>query len=618
MNGRVRECWREAARAAAVGALACGPILLALRDLVPGIATRIAPRNTDVALVLWLLDWGAERWADGLRGFWDAPFFFPTRAAMAFSEHMLLPSALMGAVRAAGGSAAAGYNLLLVSSFSLTSIGVYLLLRGAVRARPWLVAILALAVVHAPWRWGQLAHLQMLWAPGPPLAILFFDRLLHRPGRGRAAAFLGAYSATLLSGGYLAYFTHTALAATLVLRLGRGADRHRLGARWRMLAVTFALGVALGAAIYLPYISASRELRLVRSAAEMLALGARPTDWLAPSAANLYSGAVPRPWLRPEGALFPGFLLGVGALGGLAGLAMRPRRRRAALPLLGRAVVLSGALLAVVEFGAVFARFATVVPGLAGLRAPTRVHFFVLLAAAVLAGSALGSARRRFGARSPMRLAPFAALPLLVLEAWVRPIPQGAALEPERAEQLPPHVRWLGSHPVRAVAHLPFVSGEVEVARMWRARFHHRPIANGHSGYLARTFLYFRRECRTPMRAISSRCLDALDALGISHLVVEDAFRGLEPGDLRGRLDAALRKDAGQRAVLEFADDEALVLALRARGAGAVSFSDAAAPRAGSARRRSRRDGRRRRPRRRPNPGARAGRRRVAARTRRE
>ena len=549
--------------------MACAPILLALRDLLPDLAARVAPRNADVRLVVFLLDWGAERWSAGLGGFWDAPFFFPTPSTMTLSEHLLLPSALVALLRAAGSTTVAGYNLLLVASFALTAAAVYALLRGAVRARPWWLAILALAVVHAPWRWGQLPHLQMLWAPGPPLAMLLFDRLLRRPRRGRASAFLLAYAITVLSGGYLAYFTHAALLTTVLLRCARRADRHRWAARWKPLVATLLLGASLTVSIYQPYLAASRQLRLSRRATEVEALGVRSADWLSPSILNRYSGPALRSWWRPEGDLFPGFLLGFGTVVGLAGLALGPRRGRrcAHLSVLGRALVVSGAALAVLENGPVFAGVAKVLPGLAGLRAPTRLHFFVLLAAAVLTGRALATVRRRSGSRWAPRITGLAALLLLVPEVWVRPLPRSDGLEPERAGQLPAHVRWLGSHPVRAVAHLPFVDAHVEAARMWRTRFHCRPIANGYSGYLARSFLYFRHECRAPLGAVSARCLDALEALGVSHLVVEDASRGLEPGDLRGRLAAALRRDARSRLTLEFADDEALVLALRASDA---------------------------------------------------
>ena len=48
-------------------------------------------------LVSTVLAWDADRLAHGLRGFWDAPWLFPYRHSLAYSEHLIGDRALHGA-----------------------------------------------------------------------------------------------------------------------------------------------------------------------------------------------------------------------------------------------------------------------------------------------------------------------------------------------------------------------------------------------------------------------------------------------------------------------------------------------------------------------------------------
>lgn len=557
--------WTERGRqtALAVAGLSCcaiGAIVFHLQELVRQTGTAIGPTDGDPLFSLCLLEWGAQAWRHGLAGFWDAPFFFPSTATIALSDHGLLLALLHLILRIAGAGPALGYDLLLVASFPLTAWACFLLLRRAGRAKWWLAAALALAVAFAPWRWGQLPHLMMIWAPGPPLAIWTFDRLLANPRVGRAAAFVAAYAVTVLSGTYLAYLTHFALLAVALVRVGRRSDRRRWLARPVPLAGAAALTVVLGLASFWPYLAARRDHGERRKTQEILAFDTVATDWLAPSLRNLYAGVLPVAWRRAERELFPGALLTAGLLSALA--RESGRRRMPPLPLLGRALLAGGLFFVLLSSGRVYVLLAKVIPGLDGMRVPTRGQLFVLLAVATLAarGLARGTSATS-GRRTRTSWAAGVAI-LLALDLGSRPMAASDVCELERDAALPPHIRWLARDEVRAIAVFPLRGDSTEGRRMWRIRAHGKPIANGYSSFVPQPFRFLRSSCRSADNRLTGRCVDALDELGISHAVVEDAWYAAPGAALADRQGAALRAEVRDRLRLVFSDSQALVYAV--------------------------------------------------------
>ena len=79
-----------------------GFTLLALRPILHLGASHIAPDPYDPVFNLTLLEWGIARWKVGLAGFWNAPFFYPSQGATAFSDHLLELSAVGTVLRAFG------------------------------------------------------------------------------------------------------------------------------------------------------------------------------------------------------------------------------------------------------------------------------------------------------------------------------------------------------------------------------------------------------------------------------------------------------------------------------------------------------------------------------------
>jgi hypothetical protein len=106
----------------------------------------------DPALNCWILGWDAShltRFLGGnlyvLDGFWDANIFYPATGALAYSEMLLVQAVQALPVYVLTGNPVLCYNLLFLSTFVLSGLGMYLLVRdltgdprtGAARASSW-------------------------------------------------------------------------------------------------------------------------------------------------------------------------------------------------------------------------------------------------------------------------------------------------------------------------------------------------------------------------------------------------------------------------------------------------------------------------------------------------
>ena len=519
----------------------------------------IGPTAIDPYFNLYLLEWGAGHWTAGWDGFWSAPFFFPTLLATTFSDHLLLPAAIYAGVRSLGATPALGYNALWIAAFSATAVAVFLLVRRAARTSHLVALCAAVLVTFAPWRLGQLTHFQMLWALGPPWMLLAVDAFFRRPAPKRAAAVVAACAVTLLSGCYLAYFSLLLVAVLSAAHLARRTARARLKRHLALAVAVLLACLAIVVAVFLPYLEAKASLGMHRTNLEFERYGARPLDWLAPSWMNLYSGLVPAGWKNPERDLFPGLALTLGLAMTVVWRAAR-RRPRVPLPLLGRVLSLSAIVLVPLEFAVPFEALARFLPGLDGMRVPTRVHFFVLLGAAVFAAhglprllGALGSRRRRWALGAALLAAG-------ILDLSLRRLPADAFFAPEAFAAMPPYVSFLRASPARALAVFPLEGNEDDIPRMWRSLAHGKPIANGYSGYLSESFRALKRTCRFPKRRISNECIAEMRNMGLSHFVIEAAGSAAEEG-AAARLHSVVREGA-EGLSLVYSDRDALVFEL--------------------------------------------------------
>jgi hypothetical protein len=527
----------------------------------------VVPDDGDPWFNLYILEWGYRSLRRGFAGVWSPPFFHPTRGVLALSDHLLGPAVLSAPLRALTGSEVAPFMLLVVSSFVLGGFVTFWVFRRRGLSAPAAFAA-GLVYAAAPFRWDQLSHLAILWAQWLPLLVWAWDELLAGPTPRKAAVFVAAYALQVSGGTSLAYMAHLPLLVLLVLHRAEHGRELASRASLRVLAPTLLASAALAATFFAPYRRVSDELGLARSPEETRAFGATVTSLWQPSARNLYFS--PEEWngtFRAENALFAGFAATILVCIALLAIARRyqarPGERPEPLSRWDRAMLATAAASLLLCFPAVYLTLARAVPGLAGMRVPTRFFAIALLPIAWLAGRGLDHLAPA-GATAVRRAAAVALLALLLFDSTPRRL---TWVDVPAPESFPRAYHWLaGQRGVTAIVELPFAgSAPGEIDRMLYQTLHGKPLANGYSGYLAPSFLTLQRELSWPLR--ERRQLELLREHRISHVVVS----GMRAGRLaaRGRLvpmDAALTEGPGREAELVYSDEHNLVYRLLPAG----------------------------------------------------
>jgi len=408
------EAFRLAAALVAYTLLAA----LYLRPIWSVFATHISPDAGDPLFNLYILKWVAHEAHRGFAGFWDAPFFFPARNVLAYSDHLLGPGLAAAAFTALVPEGLPrwipAYNLLLLSSFALTGLATCFVLRRS--GFGWAAAWLGGAMyAFSPLRWDQLSHLQILLMQLVPITLWSFDHLLARPSGSRAALFLTCYLLHLSGGCYLALMIHVPLAVLLANRLPELRRRARWRAELPVLGATALAAAVAAGALFGKYRAVARAAGLHWGPNVMRTWGASVLSYLTPSRSNLYSGLLPDSLHRPENALFPGWLAsGLALLGAWdlwrrhrTGAGGATRGAAAGLPAWRRAVLAALPTLAAAGWLAGEARTWSIpVPGVLALtwlpRWATRNYSLPLALVALGAGGWLWL-RRRWGLARPLR-----------------------------------------------------------------------------------------------------------------------------------------------------------------------------------------------------------------------
>jgi hypothetical protein len=262
------------ARALAWTAVVClyaAMTLLYLRPIWRVGGDRLAPSLDDPLFNFYVLNWSAHQIRMGLPDLWNANLFFPTRGALALSDHLLGPAAQL----ALFSNPVAGYNFLLFTSFVASALAVCWVCRRA--GLSWAAAVLAgWMYAFSSFRVAQMAHLQVLIAQWIPLTLWFWDRLLAERTWKNAALFLLFYLLHMTGGCYLAYMIHFPMLALLINRL---ATEKRELFSLRSLRLLVPVGLIAGTALlvlFLPYVRTSKSLGLIRTDEEIWKFGATP------------------------------------------------------------------------------------------------------------------------------------------------------------------------------------------------------------------------------------------------------------------------------------------------------------------------------------------------------
>ena len=284
--------------------------------LVRHIGSEIASDLGDPVFNSWVLMWTGGQVLAALRvdfnaihQYWHGNIFYPEPLTIAFSEH-LTPQMLQGLpIFAATGNIVLVYNLLFLSTFVLSGLGTYLVVRD-LTGRPAAAFVAGLAFAFAPYRFVQMPHLQVMSSQWMPFALYglrrFFESRRRRPLAGAAAAIV----AQNLSCGYYLLFFPPFIAACALYEMVR---RLLLG-NVRVWSALIVAAVVVAAATW-PFVSPYFEVRAqrtdvgVRLAAEVAEFSADTHALATTSERSRLWGARIRALPRPEGEGFAGFTI---------------------------------------------------------------------------------------------------------------------------------------------------------------------------------------------------------------------------------------------------------------------------------------------------------------------
>jgi hypothetical protein len=392
--------------------------------LAPGLGRDIPKDLADPLLNTWIVAWGAEhvvRFLSGdlsaFAGFWNANIFHPAPLTLTCSEHLFAQAVQAAPVYALTGNAILCYNLLFLSSFVLSGLALFLLVRDLTGDS---VAAFAGGVffAFAPFRFEHGAHLQLLSLQWLPLALLGLRRFVAG-GRLVPLAWttLALVAHNLSCGYYLLFFAPFVAAWALfeMVRSGQLASARR----WLGLAASAAITLAASLPFLLPYREARQLEETRRSVLAVAQFSADLAGWLtATPDSRVWAPLLPGVD-RPENHLFPGLLVmllaavpfGSAAVGWFLSAAPRSRRRAALVFLVS---LLGG--------GVVAHRVPWPVPSLPAVAGPgftlTPVGLMLFLAGALGTALVVSAGSRRQAARVTRSYAGFAAA-AVVLGVWL-------------------------------------------------------------------------------------------------------------------------------------------------------------------------------------------------------
>jgi hypothetical protein len=524
----------------------------------------------DPVFICWAIARSAEHWLALFTGdldapvrFWHGEHFYPEPLTTAYSEHFAAHALQILPVWAATRNAILCHNLLFLSTYVLSGLGMYLLVRD-LTGRPAAAFIAGLAFVCAPYRVPSAVHLQVLSSQWMPFTFLGIRRYLAEGSRGWLAAGAAAWLLQNLSSGYyLIYFGPFAAAYAVTEVWARGLLRNwRI---WRDLVAAGALALAATLPFALPSLVLKIRAGFRRPLPEIASYSPDLLDWL-----NADPSLVVWGWLHwrvaPEVMVFPGVAIVMLALLGLFRALRRPRPGALADDPTSRAVALFAALgvLVVVWLAlgptprlagspapipSLYRPLYDVVPGFDASRVPARMAMIAAMLLAMLAGYGIAGFA---GPRTRWLWAPALAVVLDGLAVpvatnrvfWTSPQVSQPEQRIHRDADAPGIWRYLRTLPPDAVlAHLPFGYAEYELLYQYYGRLDGHRFVNGYSGAFPLSWVERTKVLQQPLAAPDAAA-KRLRADGVTHVVVHaDAW----PDDTGARVADWLERAGAMR-----------------------------------------------------------------------
>lgn len=457
----------------------------------------------DPYMVTWVLAWVAHQLPRAPAHLFDANIFYPERNTLAYSETLLVPGLVAAPLFWLGVGPILIYNLVFLSGFALSGVGVALLVRRLTGNNG--AAILAgIVFAFAPYRIDHYAHLQLQQTQFIPLALWAFHVLLDT-GRLRAGVLLGVFTACqMLSCMYYGLFLIPYMAVVCgTMLIAKRAMPRRLVALAVAAAIVIVALIPVGRA-YL----AARNVVGERGREEVAQNSATWRNYLAPPELNVVYGNAFARFRDPERRLFPGFVAVA-----LAIVALWP-------PLSATRVAYALGLVLAFDVslgfnGVIYGGLYDYFLPFKAIRIPARMGMMVGFSLAVLAG--YGATRIVEQLRSaPLRRAVLTGLGVLMLVEYAsRPMELGAAQlrAPEAYADL---VRDRGDSPTAVLFEFP-TSAKSDPTYLYYSTFHWQYLVNGYSGFFPPSYEKIENAVRNFPDEMS---MNAIKSHGVRYLVI--------------------------------------------------------------------------------------------------
>ncbi len=295
------------------------PLVLGLWRDVPG-------DLGDSLLNMWILAWGADHLPRLLVGamswqdFWNANIFHPDPLALTFSEHLFGQSLQILPVYWITGNIILCYNLVFLSTFALSALGTYLLVRdlldpGTAKAVPyvrWAAFFAGLIYGFLPYRIASIPHVQVMSAQWMPFALYGLNRFIVMPAAagGSYRALAGGTAALVMQnwscGYYLLYFAP--FAPLFVIYRVWIAGRLRDLRMWIALTGAATVTLVLTIPFLLPYLDAQQRFDFERPFGEVVLFSANVWSYITAAEPVRMWGRILRYYPHGEGETFLGFV----------------------------------------------------------------------------------------------------------------------------------------------------------------------------------------------------------------------------------------------------------------------------------------------------------------------
>jgi hypothetical protein len=468
----------------------CVAAIVLTWPLVTGL-DRLVTDEGDPLLNAWILAWDAHATAS-FQPLFDANIFYPFKNTLAYSEHMISNALLVFPLLWAGAPPVLAHNLLMLGSFILSGLGMFLLVRHLTRS-PGAALIAGMAYAFCPFRFAQMPHLQIMSSQWLPFVFLFLHRFTEEFRLRDALLFALFFAMQALACAYIALFTALAVGLYGLYALLTIREMRRLRSLWR-LAVGGLAALAVILPFFLPFIRFGHDMGFERTLTETMMFSAQLKNWLAFPEANQLLGKLTQAFRTPEGVLYPGTVILVSAIILLL-LRIQSRKQQQSGPSFAWFYTGLASLYFLFSFGPIiklgsfeikpgpYMLLYHGVPGFKGIRAPSRMGLFVVFALSIVAAYGLALLFRRIRNRT-LGIGIVAGLCLLIgMENWGAPYPY-KTVQPEA----PACYQWLADQPAdRALVELPmyvFDPQPHQTARyVFRSHHHWHPLLNGYSGF---------------------------------------------------------------------------------------------------------------------------------------